>query len=154
MSQIEYKCIEGHPDPDVIEWITRINQEIFALDESLETMTKFFEAHRNVLICAAFKDGHPVGFKIGFEENPICFESWRGGVVELFRRQGIADELMLMQHHWCEKRHFQVIKTVTNGDNAGMLILNLRHGFEVVGSAVNRRKNLKVFQEKWLSNRC
>ena len=94
-----------------------------------------------------------MGFKIGFEQSPGVFESCRGGVIETARRQGIAMELMRVQHQWCAENGYKVIQTTTNGDNQSMLILNLRSGFEVVGSFLNARRRVKILQEKWLDRR-
>ena len=150
MSSIEYRCLEGPPSAKVIDWITDINQEVFSFDETAESLTSFFQSHRNILICSAFQNGRPIGFKIGFEESPSSFESWRGGIVDSARRQGIARELMRMQHCWCQENNFKIIKTTTNGNNVPMLILNLQSGFEIVGSFMNRHQRLKLLQEKRL----
>ncbi len=150
MAGIEYRCFAGQPGAEVLDWLTDINQELFAFGETAEHLSALFRNHQKVLICMAFESGRPVGFKVGFEDAPRSFESWRGGVVDTARRRGIAMELMRLQHSWCEENGFQVIKTTTNSSNVPMLILNLRNGFQIVGSFVNRRKLLKVLQEKWL----
>ena len=133
-----------------MDCLATINQELFSFGETAEQLSDFFQGHPRILICIAFQEGRPVGFKAGFEDLPSSFDSWRGGVVETARRQGIAMELMRLQHRWCEKNEFRVIKTTTTNSNVPMLILNLRSGFQVVGSVVNRRKHLKLLQEKWL----
>ncbi|MBN92733.1 MAG: GNAT family N-acetyltransferase [Deltaproteobacteria bacterium] len=150
MSSIEYRCFEGQPDAELMDWLAHINQELFAFGETAEHLATFFQSHQRILICMAFQGGLPVGFKVGVEDAPRSFESWRGGVLETARRQGIAMELQRLQHSWCEENEFRVIKTTTNSSNIPMLILNLRSGFQIVGSFVNRRKHLKVLQEKWL----
>ncbi len=137
-------------EPEVIRWVAAINQEIFGFNETVEGLTKFFQEHPRSLVCMAFQDGQPVGFKLGYEDGPSSFDSWRGGVLPSARRRGIAVELMRLQHRWCEDNGLRVIKTTTSSDNAPMLILNLRHGFQIVGSFVNRNKRLKILQEKWL----
>ena len=150
MTSIEYQCLEGVPTGDILEWLTDINQKIFGFNEKPEHLTSLFQSRQNVLVCLAFQGGRPVGFKVGFQDDRRSFESWRGGVLDEARRQGIAWELMRLQHNWCAEKGFRVIKTVTNSDNTAMLILNLRSGFEIVGSFVNRRRRLKILQEKYL----
>ena len=151
MSSIQYQCIESLPEPGVIEEIAQINQEIFAFSETKEVLTQLFSKQSRLLICLALRDEQLVGYKIGFEESRRVFESWRGGVVEHARGQGIAMELMRRQHQWCEESGYAVIKTTTNGDNGPMLVLNLKSGFEIVGTFVNRRGRLKVLQKRALS---
>jgi len=150
MTSIEYRCLPGPPDADVVEAVARINQEIFGFNETPEILTSLFSAQRNLLICLALQDGEAVGFKVGFEVSPRTFDSWRGAVLESARRQGIAEKLMALQHDWCRENGFRVVKTTTNSDNAPMLILNLKSGFEIVGTFFHRRTRLKVLQEKWL----
>ena len=150
MSRISYRAFEGQPETQVIDWIAEINQELFGFNETSEHLSTFFQSQTRVFICLAFDEERVVGFKIGVEDAPRSFESWRGGVVDTARRQGIATELLQLQHNWCELHGFRVIKTTTNNSNIPMLILNLRNGFQVVGSFVNQNKRLQLLLEKWL----
>ena len=152
MQTVEYQCLEGQPSAEVIGWITTMNQEIFSFGETAVVLSGFFSRQQNPLVCIASITGRPIGFKIGFEESPSCFESWRGGVVERERRQGVAKELMRLQHLWCKEKGYKVIKTTTNNDNVPMLVLNMQSGFLITGSFMNRRKRLKLLQEKWLAS--
>ena len=150
MSAIDFKCFEGQPRGEVLEGLAEINEAIFGFGETAAVLAGLFEDKKQVLICMAYQDGNPVGYKFGYQVGPMCFESDRGGVLESARRQGIAQTLMEMQHDWCRAHDFKVVKTITNSDNRSMLILNLKAGFEIVGTFVNRNKRLKVVQEKWL----
>jgi ribosomal protein S18 acetylase RimI-like enzyme len=148
MTSIEYQYFEGQPSEEVMGWISRMNQEIFALNETVEGLTRFFQDKPKVFVCIALQGETPIGFKVGYEESPGSFESWRSGVVESARRQGVAEALMHLQHGWCQENGFRVIKTTTNSDNHAMLALNKKRGFEVVGQFENHNKVLKVQQEK------
>ena len=150
MTSVEYRCFTGQPTEQVLHWLTEVNQHIFAFNETAERLAHLFQQQQEALLCLAFQEGKVVGFKLGFKENSITFDSWRGGVLKSARRQGIARQLMRLQHKWCEEHGIKVIKTTTNSDNTAMLILNLQHGFEIVGSFLRRRKRLKILQEKWL----
>ena len=150
MTAIKYQCHEGIPSGQILQWLRDINQQIFQFNETSEHLTSCFQNKQKIVIHLAFQQTQPVGFKAGFETEPWCFESWRGGVLPSVRRQGIAQELMQRQHQWCMQNNFRCMKTVTNSDNTPMLMLNLKNGFEIVGSFVNRRKKLKILQEKWL----
>jgi predicted GNAT superfamily acetyltransferase len=152
MMSIEYRCFEGAPTGETLEWLVNINQEVFGFNERAEHLAHLFQNSQHVLVCMAFQEEEPVGFKVGFQEHqhPYYFESWRGGVLEKARRQGIAMELMRLQHSWCKEKRFKVIKTTTNSNNVPMLITNLRSGFEIVGTFLHRQTKLKVLQEKRL----
>jgi len=46
------------------------------------------------LVLVAYHKGEPVGFKAGYARGPQGhFYSWMGGILPLFRRQGLAVEL-------------------------------------------------------------
>ena len=147
---LEYRSIEGPLSAAVIGRVADLNEGLFGFGETATQLAGFFESRRRLLLCLALHNGDLVGFKVGFEAQPRTFESWRGGVHEDARRNGVARELMRMQHVWCQEKGFQVIKTTTSSDNVPMLIVNLQSGFEIVGSFVNRHKRLKILQEKWL----
>ena len=133
-----------------MERLTAINQEIFAFNETSQILLGVFQRYKNVLICLAVQGDRTVGFKIGVLDMDGSFDSWRGGVITEFRRQGIALKMMRTQHEWCVQNKVKVITTTTNSDNSAMLILNLQNGFEIAGCFVNRRKRLKILQKKWL----
>ena len=150
MAEFEYHCLEEQPNSDVMALIVGLNQEIFGFNETSEQLAHLFDTVQQLFICLAYSEGSLVGFKIGFQQSKGVFESWRGGVQERCRGQGIATELMQHQHSWCKERGFKVVKTITNSDNAPMLIANLRNGFQIVGTFVNQRNKLKVLLEKSL----
>ena len=91
-----------------------------------------------------------VGFKIGYERKPGHFESWLGGVAASHRGQGIAGELMRRQHAWCRANGYRTVRTLTTNRWRDMLILDLRHGFEIVGTYTDRRGEPRLILERCL----
>jgi ribosomal protein S18 acetylase RimI-like enzyme len=150
MKPIVYQCYEGQPTPQVLTWLVKMNDATFGFGESVERVAQFFKRRTDVLLCFAFIDSEPVGFKAGARLEAEVFESWRGGVLPRTRRLGIARALMELQHHWCVHRAFRRIQTVTSGDNTSMLSLNQQSGFVVVESFVRENGKLKIVQEKYL----
>ena len=150
MNWPEYRLFEGTEDISVMQQLTALNQKLFGFNETIEALRTLFQSHKTVLICLAIQDDLVVGFKVGFLAQDGSFDSWRGGVCEHARRQGIATQLMKHQHEWCKNHGVRIIKTTTDSDNHAMLILNLQSGFSIVGSFMNRRIKLKILLEKWL----
>jgi predicted GNAT superfamily acetyltransferase len=107
-------------------------------------------ARPSFLILVATDNEQVVGYKIGYQDRKSRFYSWLGGVHPEHRRQGIASELMLRQHEWCKKQGYVVIRTQTKNQWRNMLILNLRHGFDVVGTYTDERGEPKIILEKRL----
>ena len=98
----------------------------------------------------AFVGEELVGCKLGYERKPGHYYSWLGGVHPDYRGQGIAAELMRRQHAWCREQGYQRIRTQTYNRWRAMLLLNLRHGFDIIGT-VQGRHGLTIVLEKELA---
>ena len=112
-----------------------------SIEEELSARPKF-------LILVALDDDRVVGYKIGYQDRKTRFYSWLGGVYPEYRGQGIASELMVRQHAWCKSHGYSVVRTQTKNTWRSMLILNLRHGFDVVGTYTDERGEPKIILEK------
>ncbi len=75
-----------------------------------------------------------VGYKIGYEEKPDSFFSWVGGVHPAFRNQGIATQLLRNQHEWALSQGYTYITTRSNNAYKPMMRLNLKEGFDIIGT--------------------
>ena len=147
---IEYQLLEGMPSGDSLVHLNQINQEVFGSGNIHIDLANELQGKQKIFLCLAFKEGVPVGFKLGYKERPHYFESWLGGVSNSARRQGIAQELMRRQHEWCREQGFRIVTTIADNQNVAMLILNLQNGFELVGTMLDRGKHMKLFLQKWL----
>ena len=94
-------------------------------------------------------DGQLIGCKLGYERQPGHYYSWLGGVLPGFQGQGIAAELMRRQHAWCRTQGYHRIRTQTYNRWRAMLLLNLRHGFDIIGT-VQGPRGLTIVLEKEL----
>ena len=150
MTQFKFELFEGPLPQSILAEITRLNADVFGLNETEHGLAAFFASKDRLLTITASKNGQLVGYKIGFAVTDERFESWRGAIAVEARRKGIAAELMRLQHAHCSDNGFRSIETVTNADNRPMLILNLKCGFNIVRTFVNQRQVLKVVQEKFL----
>ncbi len=102
--------------------------------------------------CQAFcarVDDQLVGFKIGYAIKSHHYYSWLGGVHPQWLRQSIAQQLMEQQHAWLASEGFTVVETGAQAKNEAMCELNLKSGFEVVGSR-EKRRGLQLTFEKQL----
>lgn len=120
------------PDTDRTDWLDQLTYQ--ASQTGLQTQL-------------ALIDKQVVGCKLGYERKPGHFYSWLGGVHPSQRGRGIAAELMRQQHKWCRQQGYHTIRTQTYNQWRDMLILNLRHGFDIIGT-VQAKRGLTIVLEK------
>ena len=100
-----------------------------------------------VSLVTCSEDGAIIGAKLGFARSRERYYSWLGGVEASWRQHGVATELMQRQHAWCRERGFELVETRTLNRWRGMLILNLKLGFEIVGVSRSQRHGIKILLE-------
>lgn len=103
--------------------------------------------HHQIHLLTAQVDEQIIGFKVGYLDRPGRFTSWLGGVDNAWRNQGIASELTRRQHIYVSSIQCPKIWTITASDNHPMLQLNLKHGFNVIGSYTNTKGRCKLILE-------
>lgn len=91
-----------------------------------------------------------VGFKIGYELDENKFYSWLGGVDPNYRKRGIALTLMEQQHEYLKGKGYQIVQTKTMNKWRGMLILNIKNGFDVIETYTDEKGVHKIVLEKVL----
>lgn len=101
-----------------------------------------------VQVWLAFTEEKLVGCKLGYERKPGHYYSWLGGTHPDFRGQGIARELMRQQHAWAQSLGYHRIRTQTYNHWRAMLLLNLRVGFDVVGTLHGPRGVVIVLEKE------
>jgi len=150
MSTIVYRTYEGPLSEEVIHWLAGLSQVLFGGGDA-DQLQQALKGKQKILACLAFAGDEPIGFKVGYQERLHYFESWQGGVVEQQRSRGVASELMRIQHAWCAAQGFRILTTITDNKNVAMLTLNMRHGFVIVGTFIDRKKHVKLILQKHLS---
>ena len=99
----------------------------------------------------AYDGSVPVGFKLGFVLPDSTFDSWLGGTIPEYYGLGIASELMAKQHLWAVNNKIKKMKTKSKNHFHEMICLNLKHGFEIVGTETGLNREIKVLFEKTLN---
>ncbi|MBX7174256.1 MAG: GNAT family N-acetyltransferase [Pyrinomonadaceae bacterium] len=144
---IKFVEIEGKSNDQIWEKIKGFYQTIFPANDLVKFTQRINSAEKLFTVLAFFKD-EIVGFKLGYQIDEARFYSWLGGVNPEFRKQGIANELMNRQHLWCRKNGFQIIQTKTKNSFKPMLILNIKHGFDIIELQRNESNEIKIVLEK------
>jgi predicted GNAT superfamily acetyltransferase len=147
---VEYLTFTSLPvDESFFAGMRRLHDAIFT-GQSSNTVAMELSKKPSCLVLLAVDGGEVIGYKIGYEERTARFYSWLGGVNPQYRGKGIASELMRRQHKWCCDQGYKVIRTHTKNKWREMLILNLRHGFDIVGTYTDDKGEPKIILEKRL----
>ena len=89
-----------------------------------------------------------VGFKLGYEKSKNVFYSWLGSVIPEYQRMGIASQLMTLQHNWCRQEGYKTVQTKTKNKFQNMLLLNIKSGFNIIGTELSSTNEIKIILEK------
>lgn len=142
--------LEGPPNEKAKGTLAELYQTIFGSTVSAEMRERLEFNHDLLLLFAVDATGAAIGFKIGYREDPETYYSWLGGVLPQYRGQGIAAQLMERQHVWCAARGYKYIRTKTMNQWRSMLLLNIKMGFDVIGTQTGRNGVVKILLEKAL----
>lgn len=102
----------------------------------------------SVTVCATRR--RVVGYKIGYELDSDTFYSWLGGVNPNYWNHGIGSKLMEVQHEYLRQSGYQAVETKTKNKWRSMLILNIKHGFDVVEAVLDETGEHKITLRKGL----
>lgn len=84
------------------------------------------------LILIAYHQDLPIGFKVGYQQEDY-FYSWMGGILENYRRKGVAKALADHQETWAKQQAYPAIVFKTRNQHKNMLIFALQNGFDIIG---------------------
>lgn len=144
---LEFKYYVGIPNPQIIDGLFELHKHVF--DGSVLTI-EALKKKSNLLTIVAIEENNIVGFKIGYEIEEHSFFSWIGGVHENSRNLGIASKMMNLQHSIIKERGYKKVKTHSRNNRKAMLILNLKHGFDIIDTFKTEKGSLRIVLEKVL----
>lgn len=146
---LDYFIFTSIPSEDILASMTELHNNIFSAAPSLieEMKTK-----PHIVSVVAMEESKVVGYKIGYELDNKKFYSWLGGVDNDYRNLGIASTLMRKQHAYLKKAGYWTVQTKTKNAWRSMLLLNIKHGFDVTETYYNAEGIHKIILEKNLYN--
>lgn len=131
----------------MLEGIIDLHQKIFNGSDNLSNQLK---SKQCLFTVVALSDSEVIGYKIGYALDEKTFYSWVGGVDANYRNYGIASKLMEKQHEYLKERGYKNVQTKTKNKWRNMLILNIKNGFDVIGTYTDTSGEPKVILEKKL----
>lgn len=135
------------PGDDILKGILRLHRNIFGHSEDLVSKMK---SKPHLLVQTAMAEERVIGYKMGYRLDNDTFYSWLGGVDPEYRENGIGSMLMEKQHGYLTEMGFKMVRTKTMNKWRGMLILNIKHGFDVIETYTDEKGLHKIVLEKRL----
>lgn len=144
---MKYMYYQEIPEIEILTGITELHKHVF---EGAELGIEELMEKKKLLSFVALEGNRVVGFKIGFEYANDTFYSWLGGVHTDYRGKGIASELMRQQHEKVKSLYYPKIRTISRNKRREMLLLNIKHGFDVIETFTSEKGTHKIVLEKEL----
>ena len=145
---IDYILYNTFPDAQILDGITKLHNTIF---NDADKLIKQMKSKPNLIVNVALDGAIVIGYKIGYSLTDTKFYSWLGGVDTTYRNLGVAAKLMEEQHRYLKANGYQLIQTKTMNRWRNMLILNIKSGFDIVGTYIDENGETKIIMEKELS---
>jgi GNAT superfamily N-acetyltransferase len=136
---------------NLIQQIAGLYEISFQKPMSRSKLDGTLKLHTKVLCSVAYDGSKMIGYKLGYGRDAGVFYSWLGGVHPDYQKLGVATELMLHQHEWCKIEGFKKVETRTRNEFVSMLRLNLKQGFQIVGTMAANSGSCKILMEKILT---
>lgn len=118
---------------DRYDEVRRLNKAVFGDERVIYRLDR-----DDLTLLLAHVDGEAVGYKVGYAESPTTFYSAKGGVVDGWRRRGVARALLARMED--EARALGYVRfafdTFPNG-HPGMTVMALALGFRVTAAGYN-----------------
>lgn len=149
---VHMKNIKSTDNSEYYIGFRRLHVDTFG-EESTLKMEEELPRKRNCHLWIAYDESKPtgqkvLGFKLGYEMEVDEYYSWRGAVDKTLRKAGIGSALMVAQHDWIKEAGYKRIQTRTRNQWREMLILNLKHGFNITGTILDENNRTKIILEK------
>lgn len=139
--------VDGFPDAVLLNKILNLHDSIF---KDSNTLISKAETKSKIIFTLAMENEEVIGYKIGYELETDGFYSWLGGVDENHRNTGVASKLMNKQHLYLKEKGYKIVQTKTKNKWRSMLVLNIKNGFDVIGTYTDSAGELKIILEKEL----
>lgn len=113
--------------------IRALNRAVFGEDRVIYRLDR-----DDLLLLLATVAGVAVGYKVGYRESPTTFYSAKGGVLDEWRRRGVARALLDEMEADARDRGYRVLAFDTfPNKHPGMTVLGLAVGYRVTAAGYN-----------------
>jgi GNAT superfamily N-acetyltransferase len=152
INKVHFDCLDSSPSDELILELASLSASLFERTSDTHYFKRLSHKKSPLLILARSADNTLIACKIGYEYSDDVFYSWFGGVRPDYRKQGIAQSLMDIQHSWCKQHQFSIIRTKCQITNTIMYSLNVNNGFSIIGNDFSDIQQPKFLFSKILTS--
>lgn len=133
--------------------IVELHNQVFRPSRTADSFRRRYLGHHNVLQMVARVKDQPVGFVIGYEQDPETFFGWSHGVLPESRRLGIGSQLLEAAHSWAAQNEYETFRIECQNQHRAMLLNAINLGYDIVGTRwdADRSENLVIFEKRLAS---
>jgi predicted GNAT superfamily acetyltransferase len=142
-----YQVILGIPNQNVLDVLLDVYQQLFE-DAKLDFFVDRIQTKEDLIIVLSYNEKKLIGFKLGYRYGENTLYSWVGGVLPSYRKQGIAQKLLELQHQTAKEKGYKKVRTKSMNRFKPMMALNLKNGFDIVKVYTNDSGQTKIIFEK------
>ncbi len=129
---MEIQCLESLTSEQCQD-IENLEKQVFPNSFRAGHFVREAPHKSQLLALLGYEDSQLVAYKVGYALKPNLFYSWVGGVHPKYRKKGLGKKLMQKQHQILVQKGYKAVQTKTRMGFRGMLILNLKTGFDITG---------------------
>ena len=148
-NKFTYQTIQGIPEPTVIQQLLRVYDQLFK-DAKLDFFVDRLHSKQDLITNLCYDGAELIAFKLGYLYDEKTLYSWVGGVLSTYRKKGIAQKLMELQHAEAKEKGYEKVRTKSMNHFKPMIILNLKNGFDIKQVYTNDLNQTKIIFEKEL----
>ena len=148
---MKVELIKGTPDDLFLQRLEALELDCFgSVKYDANILKEELDGKSHVTTFFVEEEGEIIAFKMGYERRLKQYYSWLGGVHSKYRKKGLAKKLMVDQHSYLKNKEYICIRTQTGNEFKNMLILNIKTGFDIIGTFLNSSGNIRITLEKKL----
>ena len=118
---------------DRIDEIRVLNRALFGDDRVIFRLDR-----DDLLLLLATVEGEAIGYKVGYRESATTFYSAKGGVLDGWRRRGVARALLVrMEAEARAMGYCRLAYDTFPNRHPGMTVMGLQEGFTVTAAGYN-----------------
>ncbi|MBN9519040.1 GNAT family N-acetyltransferase [bacterium] len=134
---------------DELPQLVELYNQVYRPARTEETFRRRCAGRYNVLTLVASVKDRPVGFFLGYEQEPEVFQASTWGVLPDARRAGIGSQLLEAAQEWAGERGYEAFRLECPNRQHPMLHMALGLGYDIVGtrSDADRGVTMVLFEK-------